>query len=226
MLRQAGYQRGPAQVHIDDEIMMPFERRPRKKAQMTADTLPDQFPELEAALPGLVLRPFREADAPAVAEACNDEETQRWLPLPRPYTMANALNWCTRLSCESRETGDGLVLAMVTEPGGLIGAISLTRTDWRARITEIGYWTAPRMRGAGHTSAATAYLARWALASGMERVELRAATGNSASRRVAEKAGFEFEGVMRNAGIVHGGRVDLCLYALIPGPAADRGTLA
>jgi RimJ/RimL family protein N-acetyltransferase len=193
---------------------------------MTADTLRDQFPELEAALPGLVLRPFREADAPAVAEACNDEETLRWLPLPKPYTMADALAFCTTLSRLSRQAGDGLELAMVTDAGGLIGAIGLKKTDWRAKVTEIGYWTAPRMRGAGHTSAATAYLARWALASGMERVELRAATGNSASRRVAEKAGFEFEGVMRNAGIVHGGRVDLCLYALIPGHAADRGALA
>jgi RimJ/RimL family protein N-acetyltransferase len=56
------------------------------------------------------------------------------------------------------------------------------------------------MRRAGYTTAATAYLARWALDHGMERVELIAATGNRASQRVAEKAGFQLEGVMRNAG--------------------------
>ena len=47
-----------------------------------------------------------------------------------------------------------------------------------------------------------------------ERVELRAATGNLASQRVAEKAGFVREGVARNAGHVHAGRVDLVVYSL------------
>jgi len=55
----------------------------------------------------------------------------------------------------------------------------------------------------------------------MERVELTAATGNRASQRVAEKAGFEFEGVMRNAGYTHHGRVDLCLYAITPDRAGS-----
>jgi RimJ/RimL family protein N-acetyltransferase len=172
------------------------------------------FPELRARVGSVMLRPFDATDVPAVAVACNDALIQRWLPLPRPYTREHALNWCTRLSREQRERGDGLALAMTTEAGELIGAIDLKKTDWRARVTEIGYWTAPRMRSAGHATAAAAYLARWALDAGMERVELTAATGNRASQRVAEKAGFGFEGIMRNAGFTHAGRVDLCLYAL------------
>jgi RimJ/RimL family protein N-acetyltransferase len=179
--------------------------------------LSHSFPSLHARAGGIVLRPLQAADVPAVAAACNDEQIQRWLPLPRPYTLAHAEDWCLRLSHELREQGDGLNLAMVTPDGAFIGCVSLKKTDWPARVTEIGYWTAPPRRSAGHTTAATAYLARWALANGMERVELTAATGNRASQRVAEKAGFGFEGVMRNAGIVHGGRVDLCLYALTAG---------
>ena len=57
--------------------------------------------------------------------------------------------------------------------------------------------------------------ASWALREqGFERVELRAATGNLASQRVAEKAGFVREGVARNAGHVTHGRVDLVVYSL------------
>jgi RimJ/RimL family protein N-acetyltransferase len=37
----------------------------------------------------------------------------------------------------------------------------------------------------------------------VERVVLRIATGNKASIRVAEKAGFTYEGTARNAGIAH-----------------------
>ncbi len=51
---------------------------------------------------------------------------------------------------------------------------------------------------------------------GFERVELRAATGNLAAQRVAEKAGFQREGLARNAGFVPAGRVDLVVYSLVP----------
>jgi RimJ/RimL family protein N-acetyltransferase len=55
---------------------------------------------------------------------------------------------------------------------------------------------------------ATVALSRWALTeAAFERVILRIAPGNKASIRVAEKAGFTYEGVARNSGIVHAGRV-------------------
>jgi RimJ/RimL family protein N-acetyltransferase len=188
--------------------------------------LSNSFPGLRAEAGSVVLRPLQAADVAAVAAACNDEQIQRWLPLPSPYTTGHAEDWCLRLSHELREQGDGLNLAMVTPDGAFIGCISLKKTDWRARVTEIGYWTAPELRGAGHTTAAAGYLARWALANGMERVELTAATGNRASQRVAEKAGFRFEGVLANAGFVTGGRVDLCLYALTPAGRRTAGFVA
>src|SRR4051794_13698089 len=40
----------------------------------------------------LVLRAWREEDAPAVFEACRDEDILRWNPgIPRPYTTEDAL---------------------------------------------------------------------------------------------------------------------------------------
>ncbi len=39
----------------------------------------------------LVLRPWREEDADAVYEACQDVEIQHWIPaIPRPYTLEHA----------------------------------------------------------------------------------------------------------------------------------------
>ena len=69
-----------------------------------------------------------------------------------------------------------------------------------------------------------ASISGWALREqGFERVELRAATGNLASQRVAEKAGFVREGVARNAGHVHDGRVDLVVYSLTRADLGARG---
>ena len=168
----------------------------------------------------LVLRPLNESDIDAVLVAASDPITQQWLPLPRPYTRAHAEDFVGRWAPAQWSSGDGIVRALGygTE---LAGVIDLKRTDWRQRETEIGYWATPRFRGLGLMTEAVAALARWLLAEqGFERAELRAATGNTASARVAIKAGFGYEGVARNAGIVHDGRVDLAIYSMIPSDLA------
>jgi RimJ/RimL family protein N-acetyltransferase len=70
---------------------------------------------------------------------------------------------------------------------------------------------------------AVAQLALWALQEQhFERIELRIATGNVASQRVADSCGFVHEGVLRNAGSIHAGRVDLIVYSLIPGDLLEE----
>jgi RimJ/RimL family protein N-acetyltransferase len=117
----------------------------------------------------------------------------------------------------SRESGDGIHFAMADPGSGrLLGSISLKKTDWRALTSEVGYWVSPWAHGRGLAAEATRALAEWLLGKqGFERLELRAATGNTASQRVAVKAGFTREGVLRSAGFVHAGRVDLAVYSKI-----------
>jgi 8-oxo-dGTP diphosphatase len=110
-------------------------------------------------------------------------------------------------------SGVGLVRA-IERDGDLAGTIDFKRTDWAAGVTELGYMTCPWARSQGVMTEALQAAATWALSdAGLHRVELRIATGNVASRRVAEKAGFEFEGIARSAGYVHAGRVDLAIYS-------------
>ncbi|MFK0191630.1 GNAT family N-acetyltransferase [Kitasatospora sp. NPDC090308] len=47
-------------------------------------------------------------------------------------------------------------------------------------------------------------------------MQLFAATGNTASQRVAEKAGFQKKGVLRNADYIRTGRVDLFAFSPVP----------
>jgi RimJ/RimL family protein N-acetyltransferase len=189
-----------------------------RQADDTQHRATQTFPEASIETPRLLLRPYRAEDAPDVVLACGDELTQRWLPLPNPYTEADAAAWCIEMAPGFRRSGEGVEWAAVRRSDGrLIGSFGLKRTDWRGRSSEIGYWVAPWARGEGFAVEATLAIARWLLVEQcFERMVLRAATGNLASQRVAEKAGFTHEGIARSAGFTNDGRVDLVVFSLLP----------
>ncbi|GAA3725049.1 GNAT family N-acetyltransferase [Salinactinospora qingdaonensis] len=169
----------------------------------------------------LTLRAFTEADIDPLHQAATDPLTQRWIPLPRPgvaYTRADAEEWCTTGAPSARVSGDGQQWAAIESDTGLfVGSFGLNRTLWTSRITEIGYWVAPWARGNGYAPEAVVAITRWVIVEQrFERVELKAATANTGSRRVAAKAGFTYEGIERNAMRLHAGRSDLAVYSVIP----------
>jgi [ribosomal protein S5]-alanine N-acetyltransferase len=166
------------------------------------------------------VRPLTPADAAAVAEIFADRQTRRWLPLALPSGPIDAYAWCTGTAQERRDRGDGDHYAVVRrEDGALVGCLWTRRTDWAARVTEVSYAVLPAARGFGLAAEAVDALAiALILEHGFQRIELRVAPGNAAARRVAEKAGFSYEGLLRNAGYVDGGRSDLELWSFV---AAD-----
>jgi len=162
------------------------------------------FPDITLSTDRLVLRPYEEADIPALVEMMNDELVTAWTGVPYPYTAADARDFVTRGAAAERTQGRGLVLA-VTEflTQRLVGTVTLQRTDWRIRGTEIGYLTASWARGEGYASESVLAVCRWLFdEQGFQRVELRTAADNTASQQVAQKIGCVSEGVLRAAGIV------------------------
>lgn len=190
-----------------------------KGVEMTAQTAaPARFPEITVVTPRLLVRPLTATDAPDVAEVFDDRQTRRWMSLPAPYTESDARMWCTWMAVERRTSGDGDHYGIIRrEDDKLVGLAWTKRTDWGPRSTEISYAVAPHARGFGFTAeAADALAVDLILEQHFQRIELRVAAGNVASRRVAEKAGFVHEGLLRNAGMVESGRVDLAVWSLVP----------
>jgi len=159
----------------------------------------------------IALRPWRRKDADALV-ACidGDPEIGRWLDrIPQPYTAADALAFISGIG----ETA----FAVVDEASGeIVGGIGLR---WTEDVAEVGYWARAGARGRGLTTRALVLAAGVAFEEGAARVQLRADVENAPSRRVAEKAGFTAEGVVREA---HwnprlGRRQSWVMYSLLPG---------
>ncbi|ASW56336.1 GNAT family N-acetyltransferase [Plantactinospora sp. KBS50] len=188
---------------------------------MTGDVAVRRFPRLTVSTPRAHVRPLTGHDADAVAEVFGDKLTLRWLPLPQPGTV-DAVRWCTEAAQERRDSGSGDHYGVVRrEDDRLVGCLWTKRTDWACRVTEVSYAIAPEARGFGLAAEAVdAAAIALILEHGFHRVEVRVAPGNTPARRVVEKAGFSYEGLLRNAGYVQGGRVDLEVWSFV---AADLG---
>ncbi|MFG6468759.1 GNAT family N-acetyltransferase [Roseateles sp. BYS87W] len=106
-------------------------------------------------------------------------------------------------------------------PGRLLGGTGLHRIDWTLRKFEIGYWVRPDAAGQGHVSEAVRLLS--VLAFGLleaRRVEIRCDARNLKSCAVAERCGFELEGVLRCDTLgVDGQPRDTAVYAQVARPA-------
>jgi RimJ/RimL family protein N-acetyltransferase len=133
-----------------------------------------------------VLRRWRLDDVDAVVEACNDPETARWLPLPKPYTREDAVAYVGGVT-ERWETGQSLAFC-IEHRGAPVGSIEVTP---RGDPPTIGYWLAPRARGKGLMTEAVRAVSQWAAAAlGVAELWIFTDPGNVASRAVARRAGF------------------------------------
>lgn len=168
----------------------------------------------------VLLRPWTRADVPALAAACSDPEIARWLEtVPQPYGEVEARAYVAFSERGWRGRGGETPLAVVdAETGELLGSCGVHWVDPAQGVAEVGYWVAPWARGRGTATRAARLLAGWVLGTlRYERLQLRADPLNTASCRVAERAGFTREGVLRSVRTNprQGRRIDIAVYSLL-----------
>jgi RimJ/RimL family protein N-acetyltransferase len=164
---------------------------------------------------GVVLRPWRIEDVSAVAAACQDPEIARWLALvPQPYTEEDARFYVQ--DCIDAPEDRRPFAITDASTGEVVGSIDMRIN--RLQTGHIGYWMTAEARGRGLTTAALRALSRWGIEDlGLGRVELVTDPENIASQRVAEKAGFQREGILRSMLLSRdGSRRDGVMFSLLP----------
>jgi RimJ/RimL family protein N-acetyltransferase len=174
-------------------------------------SVPVVAPDPPLAADGVVLRVTDDGDAAWIGRAWDDPDIARFIvETPSPF----AQRWASGLEAE-------LVIADAWS-GEPLGVVSLRVAERDPRLAAVGYWLLAEARGRGAATVAVQLVARWAFdVLGVRRLELTTARDNVASQRVAERAGFTREGVLR--GLVateNDGRRDDVMFSLLP---ADLG---
>ncbi len=146
----------------------------------------------------LLLRSFLETDIPEIVRLLNDPAiAETTLNVPYPYDEAKARSWLASQRQE-RDAGIGYTFAIVRrDDDRLVGAIDI-RPNARHLKAEIGYWIGRPYWGRGYATEAARAVIRYGFEIlGMNRIYASHFTENPASGRVMQKAGMQFEGVLR-----------------------------
>jgi RimJ/RimL family protein N-acetyltransferase len=153
----------------------------------------------------LLIRCPRAGDGPALnaAVVASLEILGPWMPWAQTApTLDESEAYCRRNHARFllREELVMLVFEKGADgPDGLVlGATGLHRIDWAQRSFELGYWRRAGLDRLGIASESAQALVRMAFdVLGARRLEVRMDDRNEPSRKVAERAGFTFEGLLR-----------------------------
>jgi RimJ/RimL family protein N-acetyltransferase len=177
----------------------------------------------------LVLRAVGPDDTDAVHAACQDPDIQRWTTVPSPYLPEHARDFTEQMVPDGWTDGSMFTFGFFlpgAAPGGqpagdepaggeLAGMVGVSMRA--LGVGEVGFWAVKERRGHGYVTEAVLTAARWAFTDvAVDRLEWRAEVGNRGSRRVAERAGFTVEGVLRSAVNNKGVRRDCWVGSLLP----------
>jgi RimJ/RimL family protein N-acetyltransferase len=161
------------------------------------------------------LRLFEAADAEPILRACQDPDIARWTTIPQPYQLEDAQSFIEETQQAWVDGRDPTFVVVERASGELVGAIGLRRE--RPDVWEVGYWIAAGARGRGIATAALRLISRWAIDElGAQRIGLLVYVGNDASARVAEKAGYRREGILRRYALQRGELRDAIIHSRLP----------
>jgi ribosomal-protein-serine acetyltransferase len=116
-----------------------------------------------------------------------------------------------------RKKRQGYVFGIFTTAGKqLVGCISMHSVTEGTRSGEIGCWVRTSQTGKGIATAAVALIMLFGFkVLKLHRIVLRAAIDNPASRRIAERMDFVYEGTQRHEELRQRGWVDLKCYSML-----------
>ena len=165
----------------------------------------------------VLLRAPVSADAAALTESIQHEDIPSWIDvIPWPYTLADAHFFIQEIAGRGWASGENPIWLVTDREGGqVLGTVGLTVRQ--PGVVEIGYWLTPAARGRGMMSESVRLVCDFGFDHlTADRIEWQALVGNVASRKVADRLGFTFEGIVRGRLRKNGTSADAWMASLLP----------
>lgn len=160
----------------------------------------------------LELRTAEREDADFLRLRTNHPQIRRYLEV---YEGPHSAEKFEETDLDRALTGDNVVL-LACRDGEPVGSVSLAPVQDARGWANLGAWIHPDHQGQGYATEACEALLDYAFGErGLRRISAAIVAPNEASRALAERLGFESEGVRREDALVDGEFVDRHYYGLL-----------
>ena len=168
----------------------------------------------------LILRTPLPTDAAAIQKALEESFADLHIWMDWAMTLQSIDDTRTRI--EQHQTNytsaeDFTVSAFLKDSGKFVLNAGLHPSNWRVPKFEIGYWCRTSLQGKGYVTEVVRELTSAAFRDmAAKRVEIRCDSRNQRSRRVAERAGYRLEAILRCDDRANDDSIrDTTIYALL-----------
>ena len=148
---------------------------------------------------------------PALLRTMADLEVLRFTRTPDPMPDGWIDTWLAQFDGHHRAAW------AILDDEEFVGYAVTGPIDHEGQEVELGYAISPWGRRRGVATETLLQLTRWAFDAGMLRVTAVISVDNPASSRVAQKAGYTLEGVLRSVHQVGDRRGDMESWSILPG---------
>ncbi|MFT3890233.1 MAG: GNAT family protein [Anaerolineales bacterium] len=168
----------------------------------------------------VTLRPFRMEDANELCVAARKSlfDLKPWMSWAHDeYSLEEARSFIaiTRARWEENTLFAFVITDAKTE--SVLGGISLSHIHPVYHLCNVGYWVRTSRHGEGIAGRAAKLATRFGFEhAGLVRAEIVIAVENQKSKRVAEKLGAHYEGILLNRMVVGKSVYDAHMYSIIP----------
>jgi RimJ/RimL family protein N-acetyltransferase len=160
----------------------------------------------------LTLQPLDLRHLPGMEAIVADPDALRFTRIPEPPPPGFAATWLERYRGHTERVGFA-----IEEDNSFLGLALAPDIDREGRQLELGYIVHPDARGRGVATEALILLTRWAFEElGALRAYLYINVENVPSLRVAERAGYVREGLLRSLHLKRDLRGDTELWSRLP----------
>lgn len=160
------------------------------------------------------LEPWQAAELAAFV-AAERSHLAPWLPWGAAITDDETARGFLQRYADGTAADGRRIYALRLE-GAMVGGALFRVFEPAAGLCEVGVWLADAAQGHGYVTRAATAMLDWALSDrGLHRAEWHCVPENAASRRLAERLGFNLEGTLRESWEYDGRLWDTEVWALL-----------